>query len=310
VLSLLATPINASVLESLVEQPRSLVDLSRDAGSPPPTTMRNHLRALARAGLVEKRRRNEFGGSVDYRLTASGQELSPVTEALSSWLTVAPEGPIALGSNGAKYAIKAFVEGWTTSIVRALATRPLCLTELDRVIPSASYPSLERRLSAMRQLGMIKALPGGRSTPYRLTDWLRGAIAPLIAAAHWEQDNQPAQAPPIINRDVETGFLLSLPLLRLPRDASGSCRLTVQVGSAPRTETAGAIAHIREGLVKYTEARVESRADAWAAGPSAAWLAAVIDRDFDRLELGGEIRLARQIVEHLHRELFGAMAHH
>ncbi len=46
------------------------------------------------------------------------------------------------------------------------------------VISSLSYPSLERRLAAMRLAGLIEARPGnGRGTPYAVTDWLRRGIA-------------------------------------------------------------------------------------------------------------------------------------
>ena len=58
----------------------------------------------------------------------------------------APEGPLALGSSTAKSAIKALVEGWGTNMIRALAARPLSLTELNGLISGLSYPSLERRL--------------------------------------------------------------------------------------------------------------------------------------------------------------------
>ena len=49
-LRLLSTPINVFVLQALAEGPHSLVDLRREAGSPPQTTMRGHLRTLAEQG--------------------------------------------------------------------------------------------------------------------------------------------------------------------------------------------------------------------------------------------------------------------
>jgi DNA-binding HxlR family transcriptional regulator len=306
---LFAVPFNATLVRDLAEGPRSLVDLRRQAGSPPQTTMRGHLRLLVAAGVVEKQRLGGFPGAVKYRLTVAGHELCVVEKILAAWLATAPQSPLGLGDLAAKSTIKALVEGWTTGMVRALASRPLSLTELDRVIASCSYPSLERRLSAMRTIGLVEAAPGtGRSTPYAASEWLRRAISPLAAAAHWERRWQSVQVPPITNRDVEAAFLLTLPLLRLPESVSGTCRLGVQMGSRGRTGTAGAIASIRGGSVVPTGTRLADSADAWALGPSAAWFSAVIERRVGGLDLGGETGLAAELVERFHGELFAPVA--
>jgi DNA-binding HxlR family transcriptional regulator len=304
-LSLLAIPFNASLITDLADGPRSLVDLRRQAGSPPQTTMRGHLRTLIGAGIVERHRQSQFPNAVDYRLTPAGHELLAVTEVLDAWLAASPEGPTSLGGRAARSTIKALVEAWTTGMVRVLSSRPLSLTELSRVIGSTSYPSLERRLSSMRLLGMVEAMPGSRrSTPYAVTDWLRGAVAPLAAAVRWERRRMREAAPPITNRDVEATFLLPLPLLRMPEDVSGTCRLAVQMNGSARTGTAGAIASVREGAVAPTGTRLENSTDAWAHGPAGAWLAAIVERDIAGLELGGETGLATSIIDGLHGELF------
>jgi DNA-binding HxlR family transcriptional regulator len=304
-LALLAVPLNVTLVRALADGPRSLVDLRREAGSPPQTTMRGHLHSLAKEGIVDKRRQGGFPGAVDYQLTESGQELLLVAEVLDTWLAASPEGPTPLGSDAAKSAVKALVEGWTTGMVRALASRPLSLTELDRVIASLSYPSLERRLSAMRGFGLVKPAPGeGRSTPYKASDWLRHAVAPLAAAARWERRRLRDRAPSITNRDVEAAFLLALPLLRMPEEVSGTCLLAVQMGSEPRTGTAGAIVLVQEGLVASSGTRLDNSTDAWALGPGAAWLSAVMKRDVASLELGGETALATCLVEGMHAALF------
>ncbi len=271
--------------------------------------MRGHLRLLVEAGVVERRRKAEFAGTVSYELTASGRDLLAVAQALSAWLSLAPGRAMELGSAEAKSAIKALAEGWSTSIVRALASRPLSLTELDRVIAHVSYPSLERRLSAMRLLGMVEARPGpGRSTPYAATAWLRAAIAPLAAAARWEQRYRSQEAPPITNRDVEAAFLLALPLLRLPEDVSGSCRLAVQMGNGSSPGLVGVIAEAKGGAVVSSVTRLEGSPDASLLGPAAAWFAAVIERDSHRLEVSGESHLGANLVEGLHAALFGKKA--
>jgi DNA-binding HxlR family transcriptional regulator len=150
--------------------------------------MRGYLRSLTEAGVIERRGRGGCAGGAGYELTPSGCALLQVAEVLAAWLAESPQGPIELGTDEAKNAIKAFADGWSAGVVDALASRSLSLTELDRVIATLSYPALERRLMAMRLFGLVETVDGeGRSTPYAISDWLRGAIASLAAAARWER---------------------------------------------------------------------------------------------------------------------------
>jgi DNA-binding HxlR family transcriptional regulator len=305
VLRLLSTPINAHVLQALAEGPRSLVDLRREAGSPPQTTMRGHLRTLGETGVVVRRRQNDFPGSLDFELTPVGQELWVVAQVLDGWLRAAPEGSLSLGSGGAKSAVKALVEGWGTTMVRALAARPLSLTELNGLINGLSYPSLERRLAAMRLAGQIERMPGpGRSTPYAVTGWLRRAVAPLGAAARWERLHAPRQTTPIKRLDTEAAFLLAIPLLSLPTKMSGTCRLVVEIGGSNGEGQAGVLVGVREGQVVSCVATIRGHADAWASGLPSTWLQVVIEQDADRLEMGGDCDLARALIDALHGALF------
>lgn len=298
-------PFNATTIRALAEGPLDLTDLRRAGGSPPPTTMRTHLRSLTEAGVIERRRKEEFAGTASYELTGAGHGLLEVASVLSAWLSRSPQRPVEFASEEAKIAIRALVEGWSTSIVRALASRPLSLTELDRVIVSISYPSLERRLSAMRLLGMVEARAGqGQGTPYTVTAWLRGAIAPLAAAARWERRHRPQEAPPITDRDVEAVFLLTLPLLRLPEDLSGSCRLAVQIGGGRDAGVVGVMVEAREGVIISTVTRLEGSPDASVLGSVAAWFAAVLEREPDGLDLSGEPHLGAMLVESMHAAYF------
>jgi DNA-binding HxlR family transcriptional regulator len=304
----LSTPINVFVLQALAEGPRSLVDLRREAGSPPQTTMRGHLRTLAQTDVLVRRRRNDFPGSLDFELTPVGRELWGVAQVVNAWLRSAPGEPLTLGSGSARSAVKALVEGWGTSMVRALAARPLSLTELNGLINGLSYPSLERRLGAMRLAGLIERIPGrGRGTPYTVTSWMRHAIAPLGVAARWERRYAPAETVPIKRLDAEAAFLLTIPLLRLSPDLSGTCRLAVAVGSGGSERLAGVLVGVEEGRVVSCVASVRGHADAWASGSTQAWLRAVIEQDTDLLEMGGDGALAQSLLEGLHGTLFSAL---
>jgi DNA-binding HxlR family transcriptional regulator len=268
--------------------------------------MRGHLRTLAETGVVNRRRQNDFPGSLDFELTPVGEELWGVARVLGAWLKAAPEEPLSLGSGAAKSAVKALVEGWGTSMMRALAARPLSLTELNGLISGLSYPSLERRLGAMRLAGQIERTPGrGRGTPYAVTYWLRRSIAPLGAAARWERLHVATDTAPVRRLDAEAAFLLAIPLLRLPDELSGTCRLAVEVGSEGRL--AGVLVEVDEGRVASCVASVRGHADAWASGSVATWLNAVIEEDAGRLEMGGDCELARALLVGLHGALFGVL---
>lgn len=266
--------------------------------------MRSYLRALMKAGVVE-REGTEDGTLGNYVLTAAGQDLLGVAGILASWLTHSPVTPMQLGGAEAKNAIQALVDGWSAGMIRALAARPMSLTELDSIITAVSYPALERRLTAMRLLGMVEATPSaGRSTPYMITPWLRAAVAPLAAATLWEHRHWSALAPPVARLDIEAAFLLALPLLRLPGGASGTCRLAVRIAKLSQTDgLVGVTADVRSGAVVSCVTALEGGAGAWAHGSPAAWISAIVDRDAHRLELGGEANFARGLVEELRREL-------
>lgn len=298
---MLAVPLNVHALQALAEEPRPLVDLRRAMGSPPQTTMRGHLRALTEAGIVERRRQPEFPSSVDYELGRSGQELLGVAKVLQAWLFEAPDGPLLLGSIGARSAIKALVEGWSSAVVRALAAKPLALTELSRLITDLSYPSLERRLSGMRLAGQIEPCPGsGRSRPYRVTEWLRHAVAPLAAAARWERRHLAEQTAPIRRMDIEAAFLLAVPLVRLDEERSGTLRLAVELRSrGSEVRLVGMQARIRAGVAVSCVTRFEGQVDSWASGSASDWLEALGSSASRRLEFGGDPDLAAEVVDGL-----------
>jgi DNA-binding HxlR family transcriptional regulator len=304
-LALLATPISGKVLRCLADGPKRLVDLRGNCGSPAQTTLRAYLNELDEVGAIERHRRHDFPGTVECELTPAGHELLSVASVVDRWLETAPDGPIQFGSATAKAAINALTEGWSSMMLRALAARPLTLTELDGVIGSLTYPSLERRLTAMKRAGQVEPCPGdGKGTPYAPTRWLREGIAPLAAATRWERRHLPEGTAPIGRMDVETAFLLALPLAEAPTDISGSCRFGIEMRSGSERRLVGAMAYAEDGQLSCS-VRLENTADGWATGSTTAWLQAVIGGATAELELGGDQRLARRLIESLHVALFG-----
>jgi DNA-binding HxlR family transcriptional regulator len=305
-LSLLAAPLNVQVLKALAPGSSALIDLRHATGSPPQSTMRLYMRALSELGAIERMPRKEFPTSVDYAITDVGRGLLEVGEILDEWLRSSPQGPLELGSTEARNAIKPLVEGWSTNIVRALAGRSLSLTELDRLIPRISYPSLERRLGAMRIVGLVDGhrVDGG-STPYSATEWLRRSVAPFVAAVAWERRYLPDGASPIGRLDIEAAFLLAISLMELPKSTTGKCRLAVEVQRGSSPTFAGVLVCVEEGEVISCSPNLQGEAEGWISGSPRAWLRRLRSGSGEELEVGGDTELAETILEALGRTVSG-----
>jgi len=302
---MLAAPLSGAILRALQDGPKQQVDLRREAGHPAQTTLRAQLRKLCDVGAIAKRRRNRFPGVLEYELSEAGHGLSPVRAILERWLRDSPDGSLELGGSAARAAVKALTDGWSTAMLRVLAAKPLTLTKIDSVIPSLNYPSLERRLSAMRLAGLVEAREGGgRGTPYSVTGWAQSGIGPILAAARWERRHTPTDTSPLAKLDIETAFLLAAGLLAPPPDASGSARLAVELRNDKGPLLAGVLLTVGEGRIATCTTRLAGNPEAWISGPAPAWLAALIERDLDGLQLGGDGTLCRTLLDNLHGALF------
>lgn len=300
-LSTLVPPLTGLILPALAERSLPPAELRRAVGSPAAATLRRRVRALRADGLLADRR-DPGGGAV--ALTGRGRALLPVARHLEHWLAAAPREPLALGGEPAGAAIRALVAGWESTLLGELAGRPLTLTQLDIEIPEVSYPALERRLSALRAVGLVEPRPGpGRRVPHAVSSWARSAVGPLAVAARFEDAWMGGEAAPVTRVETEAAFLLSLPLVSLPLSARGSCALAVGTGGEERV--AGVRAEVERGRVAAVEPGLESRLATLALGTPAAWFEAVIDDRADRLRLRGDSRLALSLVRGLHEALFG-----
>jgi DNA-binding HxlR family transcriptional regulator len=304
-LSLLGTSPNAIVLRALSEGPTSLAELQARGGAPS-STLRARLKDLAKTEVVVARRSGRCPRrSAEYELTDAGEGLLAVAEVVEGWLGESPKGSRGFGGDGARAAIGALTEGWSATLLRALAAKPLSVADLDCLISAFNYPSLERRIAAMRHAGQVEARPmQGRETPYAVTSWLRRGVAPLLAAIRWERRYLNGSGVPVACMDVEAALLLAMPLLELEPAISGSCRLAVELPGGEEQRVAGVLVDLEGGSVVSCRSRLDGSADAWASGSIGAWLGALIDHDAGSLELGGDGRLARSLVAGLHDALF------
>jgi DNA-binding HxlR family transcriptional regulator len=240
------------------------------------------------------------------QILPSGEEVLFISFTIEQWLQKAPSGPMAIDSAEGKRAVPALAAGWSAAIVHALAVQPCTLPELERRIEGFGVAVLRRRLETMVELGLVEASAGdGEGTLYRITDWLRAAIAPLIAAARFERRYAPAQTPPIEPLDVEAGFLMALPLLRLPIASSGTCQVAIDVPVHGEPVRAGAMARVEHGAIAAISTELHDDFHASLVGPPTAWLDAVVNPLASRLCPDGDEDLATDMLIALHEVLFG-----
>lgn len=300
-LSILAAPLNLQVLRALSERPMRLAELRKATGLPAQTTLRGHLASLVELSVLQKRPTQQMPYAVENELTPLGHGLLDVADRLEVWLQSAPEVPIPLESAAAKGAIKALVDGWESKMMRALAARPLSLTQLDRLISDFSYPALERRLASMRLAGLVEGQRGqGGGTPYSVTDWARLGVAPLAAASHCERVHMGEDSAPVTQIDIEAAFLLATPLVGLPVDVAGSCQLEVEASPGVVPRPAGVQVTVEDGRVVSCVSRLQQSPGAYAAGTALKWFRAVKDGQVKELRFGGNGNLAEAVVGGLH----------
>lgn len=307
VLSLFASPLCVPILRAHIDGPLRLPELRERIGGAAQTTLRGQIGNLREIGALQRHVLAGMPYAVENELTGAGHDILAVAEAVEAWLDRAPQGPIALGSEPSKGAIRALVGGWGSTILRALAARPLSLTQLDRVITDISYPSIERRLSAMRAARQVQVVAGGGpAKPYAVTEWTRQAVGPLVAAGRCECLHLAGSTDPLTRLDVEAGFLLAVPLVSLPEKRRGACLLAVDRSGDgdPRRRVAGVHVEIEAGRVVSCVSRLEQEPRTWALGTVEAWVESIVDGRFDRLRVGGEDpQLASTLIGALHGSL-------
>lgn len=307
VLELLASPLNSRILRALEDGPLRLAELHERTELPAQTTLRAAIGTLRELGFIERVEVNRMPLGVANALTEAGRDALFVADVAERWLAKGPHGPIPIDSDAAKAALKALAGGWSSTMVRALASEPASLTGLNRQIPEMSYPSLERRLSRMRSTRQVEPAAGnGRAQPFEVTDWLRQSVAPLCAAGRLERRHMKAESPPITDIEIEAAFLLSIPLAPLPESATGTCMLSVAADtqSGEKPDLAGVVTEVDAGTVIRCVPELSS-APTWVLGSPAAWLNAVIDGQLENLRIGGASpQLAADLIHGIHLALF------
>jgi DNA-binding HxlR family transcriptional regulator len=242
-----------------------------------------------------------------FRISPAGRETLVVIAAIDCWLANAPGGRLSLAVHReAHVPFEILLDGWNSGIVTALAPGPLSSTELGLAIDTLSRISLREKLAKLTEAGLLEARPpAGEGSIYAVTDWLREAVGPLLVGVRAEMRNAGRETTPDAPDAIEAVFLLALPLLELPAELSGHCRLLVDLPESEESRAAGTMIQVEDGRIASCSVDLEGSADSWAIGPGTAWLEAAIDGRTGEIEFGGEERLARAVLAALHSRLPG-----
>lgn len=252
--------------------------------------MRGAVKNLRDCGGLVKQPVEGKLNAVATALGPAGRDLLVVADVLEGWLAECPAKPIELNEEHAAVAIKALAGGWSSSLMWALATGPSTLTELSDQIQEISYPALERRIGWMRTTGQIDALPKQpHGVPYAPTTWLRRAITPLAMAMRCERRHM-EECPPITDVEVETAFLLALPVAPMPEGRRGACTIAVQTDPTEFDESqplAGINIELKPDGATSSSASLVTKPRTWVVGTAEDWLNAMLDGRFEILRIGG-----------------------
>jgi len=303
-LGVFAKQLTAKVLRSHAEGPLCPSELEERIGWAPGTSLRTATTTLRQLGALARVEAENGGRATATGLTVAGRELLLVADALEHWLLSSPGGPIALDSTAGRGTVKVLTAGWDSTIVMALAERPLSLTELNDAIVHTNYPALKRRISKLRSTSLISPIGKGKGTTYVATDWLRRAIAPIVIAGRWERKHDPSFER-VTRGEAEAAFMLTLPLVgELPEEASGTCALTVLAAEERDGlpgEIGGVAVEVERGRIVAFSPNTALAPTNWALGTADAWFEAVIEGHPDALDFrGSQSELPLGIVQAIH----------
>lgn len=302
-LAVFARVLNAEVLRAHASGPISAAALEDQLGWAAPASLRVASANMCDLGALKR----DGQRVITTDLTQAGHDLLGVADALEAWLARSPFGPLSLSGQAAQGTVRALVAGWDSGIVRAVAERPLRLAELSPEIATHSYPALKRRFAKLRTATLVESVgEGARSPEYETTPLLRHAAGPLALAARWERDHLGTC---LEEEDLESILLLALPLVELPRGASGSCVLTVArpraAGKATEPSPTAINLEIEDGKIARLNLAAAPSPKTWAVGTADAWLAAVIDARTKGLRLRGpDAKLLAVVLAGLNHALF------
>jgi hypothetical protein len=304
----LASPMDRSILLAMLAEAATGADVMDGVDVPGPDDP-VPLEIIADPYLVEPADPNAdpdapIGWDTTLRPSQAGRALLFVGTVLERWLDACPDDPLELGPAAAP-ALSALLGGWSSTVIHALAAKPLTIAEVTKSIEILDYELVEERIEEMAATGLVDVLEEGGEERFAATEWLRMAVAPLGAAARQEVRHPLEDTAPIAALDVQAAFLLTLPLLELPKQLSGICSLAVSLEEGVPDSPAGVTVGVEQGQIVSCEMGLGKDVDAWAVASAADWLDTVIEVDTKQIRAGGDCHLAGTLLNVLHERLFG-----
>jgi hypothetical protein len=239
-------------------------------------------------------------------ITPGGRQAIFVGNVAERWLGEAPGRGRVLDSREGQAALAALIDGWSATVVHALAAGATTRGGLEQALGGPLDAADENLLERLRAADLLETKPGEHGDLlYSPTEWLRKGLAPLLVAARLELRDGPPGAVALERLDVEAVFRLALPLLPLPEDASGSCALAVELGPGGSAGPVGVIVRVDAGQILDCEASLDGAADARALASAENWLNTLIEPDTKSVHTSGDRLLAGLLLAELHGKLFG-----
>ena len=303
----LAIPMQRRILLAMLAEAATGAEVMDEADVPDPEAPVS-LEIITDPYLVEPADPEVDPGAIDedtmLRPSEAGQGLLFVSSILERWLHDCPSGPLELGPDAAP-ALSALLNGWSSTVIHTLGAKPLTTVEITEAIAILDYDTIDDRIEEMLDAGLIDLLEEpDEEERFGVTEWLRTGIAPLAAAARQELRHPLEDTAPIAALDVQAAFLLTLPLVDLPK-ISGTCSLAVELEEGVAGSPTGVTVQVENGRLISCDVRLDEDVDAWASAPASAWLDTVIDKDTSQVRFGGDRLLASALLQGLHERLFG-----
>ena len=270
-----------------------------------PRVVRERLRELERAGVVEVTERAAAGGGLTpaRRSPAAGRDLHRLLSLITR-IVARASTPRAVARRSAEDRAVGDVLGWfadpaSVQVLRALATTaaPVGPVALEEAAFPTPRRTVYRKLRPLLDAGAVTRIPGRtvpRSTQYELADRWRPVAAIPVLGAWWEIRYWPGEA--AAGTIDLTGVMHSIaPQVRVNAHYEGR---QVDFGfdsGLPAAQT------LRAGLsderIRLSEPPPgASAADAAAHGTNGAWATALVTDRTDGLTLEGDQTLARDAI--------------
>lgn len=293
VLALLSDGLNVSIVRALARGPVPTLELPGRVGPASRTTRFSRLRSLETLGVISREKRGGLPPVTYCGLSPSGEALLPVVRRFAAWLGSRPADTEGRRRMDDILAIKGLAAGWGTTALRWLAEGPQTVTDLaSRCSPQSTYHDVRWARTALADANLVEMVDRpGRGRPFALSDWARGAVGPLAAAARWERDFLIGAAGVLSPIESETLLLLAISLTGdLPGALSGICMLHVD-------DQRGIRVAVDEGRVVFFSPDSQNGRRCSVSGSSEAWLDALVDGRRSGLEMrGGALRLPMMVI--------------